>query len=301
MRSIRHWADFFFNFGDIDHDDGVPRAAIQEAAVRTLAEALLAPNALDGINLDAPERRIVLVRHPEHAIFHRTVLHAGRRPRAAGTALRNNGKFLRLLLACGGDTLGAGLLLQLVRHHSRGFDNVGCVSHFLCFYPQCQAFVSVVFAASPPLATMPEQSGSNHTDKGLTLGVESQEMANAPDVVKAPGMVPDELKQEPRSKGVSTARKKKPKELAVITECCTGCAGSPACVEYCPVEDCMFWVPDEDNPPFGRIQIDPLQCIGCKKCLSKGPDGCFLDGCPWDAIVMVDIAEVEKEVGPMSY
>ncbi len=102
-------------------------------------------------------------------------------------------------------------------------------------------------------------------------------MATEPQVAKAPGMVPDEMKQEPRSKG------------------------SPACVEYCPVEDCMFWVPDEDNPPFGRIQIDPILCIGCKKCLSKGPDGCFLDGCPWDAIVMVDIAEVEKEVGPMSY
>ena len=71
-------------------------------------------------------------------------------------------------------------------------------------------------------------------------------------------MVPDEQKFEPRSKGITTARKKKPKELAVITECCTGCAGSPACVEYCPVEDCMFWVPDEDNPPFGRIQIDPI-------------------------------------------
>ena len=95
-------------------------------------------------------------------------------------------------------------------------------------------------------------------------------------------------------------RKKKPKELAVITECCTGCAGSPACVEYCPVEDCMFWVPDEDHPPFGRIAIDPILCIGCKKCLSKGPDGCFLDGCPWDAIAMVDTAEVEKEVGPMA-
>jgi len=25
-----------------------------------------------------------------------------------------------------------------------------------------------------------------------------------------------------------------------------------------------------------------------------------LDGCPWDAIVMVDIAEVEREVGPMA-
>jgi ferredoxin len=126
-------------------------------------------------------------------------------------------------------------------------------------------------------------------------------MPTEPQVVKAPGMVPDEMKHEPRSKGIATARKKKPKELAVITECCTGCAGSPACVEYCPVEDCMFWVPDEDNPPFGRIQIDPILCIGCKKCLSKGPDGCFLDGCPWDAIVMVDTVEIEKEVGPMAY
>jgi len=118
---------------------------------------------------------------------------------------------------------------------------------------------------------------------------------------KQPGMVPDELKFEPKSKGLTTVRKKKPKELAVITECCTGCAGSPACVEYCPVEDCMFWVPDEDHPPFGRIQVDPILCIGCKKCISKGPDGCFLDGCPWDAIVMVDTTEVEKEVGVMPY
>src|ERR1700730_15844539 len=122
-------------------------------------------------------------------------------------------------------------------------------------------------------------------------------MAGEPQVVKAPGMVPDELKFEPRSKGISTPRKKKPKHLAVITDC----AGSPACVEYCPVEDCMFWVPDEDSPPFGRIQIDPILCIGCKKCLSKGLVHSFLDGCPWDAIVMVDTVEVEKEVGPMSY
>ncbi len=105
------------------------------------------------------------------------------------------------------------------------------------------------------------------------------------EVAKTAGMVPDEQKYEPRSKGITTARKKKPKELAVITECCTGCAGSPACVEYCPVEDCMFWVPDEDHYPFGRIQVDPILCIGCKKCVSKGPDGCFLDGCP-----MYDIA-----------
>ena len=125
-------------------------------------------------------------------------------------------------------------------------------------------------------------------------------MPAQPGATRAVGMVPDELKFEPKSKGLATPRKKKPKELAVITECCTGCAGSPACVEYCPVEDCMFWVPDEDCTPFGRIAVDPILCIGCKKCISKGPDGCFLDGCPWDAIVMIDTAEVEKEVGVMA-
>src|SRR5258705_949095 len=82
-------------------------------------------------------------------------------------------------------------------------------------------------------------------------------------------------------------RKKRPRILAITTDCCTGCAGSPACIEYCPIEACMFWVPDEDHPPFGRIEVDPYLCIGCQKCTSKGPEGAFLDGCPWDAIEMV--------------
>ena len=47
-------------------------------------------------------------------------------------------------------------------------------------------------------------------------------MAAEREAARAPGMVPDEQKHEPRSKGITTARKKKPKELAVITECCTG-------------------------------------------------------------------------------
>ena len=105
------------------------------------------------------------------------------------------------------------------------------------------------------------------------------------------------LKMEPKSEGIATPRKKRPKELAVITECCTGCAGSPACVPYCPVADCMYWVPDEDHAPFGHIEVDPILCIGCKKCVSKGPDGAFLDGCPWDAIEMVAIEEVEAIIG----
>ena len=105
------------------------------------------------------------------------------------------------------------------------------------------------------------------------------------------------VKTEPWSEGIATPRKKKPPELAVTNECCTGCAGSPVCITYCPVEACMFWVPDEDHPPFGRIEVDYQLCIGCKKCISKGPDDTFLDGCPWDAIEMTPIAEVEQQLG----
>jgi ferredoxin len=104
-------------------------------------------------------------------------------------------------------------------------------------------------------------------------------------------------KQEPISVGRTDLRKRKPKLLAVINENCTGCAGSPACVEYCPVEACMFWIPDENYPPFGRIEVDKAVCIGCAKCTSKGPDGTFLDGCPWDAIDMVPTEEWEAAHG----
>src|SRR5260370_6484245 len=91
--SVRHRADFFFHFGDIHHHDGVPRAAIEEAAVGAFAEALLAADALDRVNLDAPERRIVLIRQPRHASFHGTVLHAGRGLSPTRATLRNAGQF----------------------------------------------------------------------------------------------------------------------------------------------------------------------------------------------------------------
>lgn len=96
-------------------------------------------------------------------------------------------------------------------------------------------------------------------------------------------------------------RKKKPALIAVITDACTGCAGSPACVDYCPVKNCMVWVPDQDHQPFGRIEVDALLCIGCKLCTSKGPEGAFLDGCPWDAIEMVSLQDYETIHGPLPY
>jgi len=59
----------------------------------------------------------------------------------------------------------------------------------------------------------------------------------------------------------------------------------------------MFWVPDETHPPSGRIEVDKTTCIGCAKCASKGPDGIFLDGCPWDAIEMVATEDWETKRG----
>ena len=96
-------------------------------------------------------------------------------------------------------------------------------------------------------------------------------------------------------------RAKKPKVLAVITDVCTGCAGAPVCQLYCPVDQCMILVPAEDAFPYGRIWVDPLKCIGCKKCISRGPEGLFLDGCPWDAIAMVPTNEWEQEHGILPF
>ena len=96
-------------------------------------------------------------------------------------------------------------------------------------------------------------------------------------------------------------RKKKPKVMAYITESCTGCAGAPVCQSYCPVDECMVLTQNPGAPAFGVIEVDPFKCIGCRKCVTKGPDGTFLDGCPWDAIVMVDTTDYEEANGELPY
>ncbi len=100
---------------------------------------------------------------------------------------------------------------------------------------------------------------------------------------------------------ITKRRKKKPKRLAVITDCCTGCAGSPVCVELCPVVDCMITVPDPGHGPLKFTWVDPLKCIGCKRCVTKGPKGIHLEGCPWNAIEMVPTEEVELALGLLPY
>src|SRR4051795_11119237 len=78
------------------------------------------------------------------------------------------------------------------------------------------------------------------------------------------------------AKGAGKARKKLPKELAVVrADNCTGCE---ACIEVCPV-DCIYKVPGEDLPSLQSfVDIDLERCIGCS--LSAGCS-------PWDAIDMV--------------
>lgn len=96
------------------------------------------------------------------------------------------------------------------------------------------------------------------------------------------------------AKGAGKARKKLPKELAVIyADNCTGCE---ACIEVCPV-DCIYKVPGEDQPVLQSFcDIDLERCIGCSLCERW---------CPWDAIDMVATPTIAEHVavkgGPPDY
>src|SRR5579872_872196 len=125
----RHGTDFFFDLNGVDHDDGVPRAAIEETAVRALAEAFLAADAENGIDRNAAKWRMVFVRHPEHTVFHWAIFHAGRRAGASGAAFGDDREFLGFLLARGGEAFGLRFKLLLVGHHPDGLGRSGCGRH----------------------------------------------------------------------------------------------------------------------------------------------------------------------------
>ena len=96
------------------------------------------------------------------------------------------------------------------------------------------------------------------------------------------------------AKGAGKARKKLPKELAVVrADNCTGCE---ACIEVCPV-DCIYKVPGEELPSLQSfVDIALERCIGCALCERW---------CPWDAIDMVATPTIADHVadkgGPPEY
>jgi len=80
----------------------------------------------------------------------------------------------------------------------------------------------------------------------------------------------------PKPVAPAPAKKKRPKELAVINQ--EGCTGCEVCLEVCPV-DCMYVIagPEYDvNKKLVEIDLDV--CIGCKLCVKY---------CPWETIEMI--------------
>lgn len=76
------------------------------------------------------------------------------------------------------------------------------------------------------------------------------------------------------------------RKKAVVTEGCTGCGGAPVCRIFCP-RDALVLFEDRENEPFRRMQVDESACTGCGSCVSRGPQGVHLLGCPWNAIRLV--------------
>ena len=109
------------------------------------------------------------------------------------------------------------------------------------------------------------------------------------------------------AKGAGKARKKLPKELAVIrADNCTGCE---ACIEVCPV-DCIVMITRQHAVKGNQAwcEIDLERCVGCEVCVhipQKKTNPYELTVCPWNAIEMVPTELVAHTVaqigGPPQY
>jgi NAD-dependent dihydropyrimidine dehydrogenase PreA subunit len=78
------------------------------------------------------------------------------------------------------------------------------------------------------------------------------------------------------------------KRAAFVTERCTGCAGAPVCRIFCPC-GALEIMEDRENFPFKRMQVNADSCTGCGSCVTRGPQGARILGCPWNAIRLTPV------------
>jgi electron transport complex protein RnfB len=76
------------------------------------------------------------------------------------------------------------------------------------------------------------------------------------------------------SSAPSPVRKLKPQAL-IYKDYCTGCE---ACIQMCPIKDCIVRNPQGDSPDRSWVYVVPSKCIGCTLCVQI---------CPWDCIEMI--------------
>ena len=74
----------------------------------------------------------------------------------------------------------------------------------------------------------------------------------------------------------ATPPARKPKPLALVyKDYCTGCE---ACIQMCPIKDCIVKNGEADSPEKSWVYVVPQKCIGCTLCVQI---------CPWDRIEMI--------------
>lgn len=91
---------------------------------------------------------------------------------------------------------------------------------------------------------------------------------------------------------MKSARKKKQKKLAFIGDECTGCGGTPVCMAWCPIDGALEHL-EVEGIPAGRVVVNTDKCTGCSGCLTRGPLGSYVQGCPWNAITLVPVQEAQ--------
>jgi hypothetical protein len=148
----RHHPILPLKLGQRHHINRVPRAPLQKRSIRPLAGTKLAPDAQKRIHQNPPKRRMVPIRHPEHAICDRTILHASRGPRAPRTHLVDHRHDMRLPFPLRSSPLGNRLaLLNLAVHitrHCRGiFSHARSMNHQTRPHSHCTGQGSQRFAA----------------------------------------------------------------------------------------------------------------------------------------------------------